>query len=406
VTGDPLDDTGWQRLLAAARRKLERTAGDVVGSIGIRNPTEAERRVIIGITGRYRGADVAHLRVDLTDIDQALHERHGIGLLAVLARRDGPVRNRPAERAEEQQARAAALTEAERRCRHRDQPWFGRWLESLEADGTATRLVRRGEADQLGWAAEVLNRVPAQTVPLPVLAEWACGNTKALSGTALAGLVLRALALRDGVPTPANAEQRRALWESAGVVMDDLASQVLVLNLPTDDTHVVADWLRDAAGFGIPFRLTLHQLTSNPVIVSAPEIYVCENPAVLRAAAGELAEDCSPLICTEGQPSAACHTLLTAARGRIHWRGDFDWTGLRTTATAMDRYPAAPWRMRTSDYLAALDTGDSEPLKGAAAASPWEPRLAEEMTRNGRAVMEERLIPGLLADLAVTPDRT
>jgi uncharacterized protein (TIGR02679 family) len=395
-----LADPGWQRLLAAARRKLERTQGELTGSVGLTKPTEAERRVVIGITGRHRSADATTLRVELSEMDDAVRDACGVSLPAALARQSGPVRNRKAERASEEVARGDALADARTRCgTHADAPWLEQWLAGLLADGTATRLVRRGEADQLGWAAEVLNRLPAADLPLPVLAEWSTGNTKALSGTILASLVLRALALRAEVPVPANAEQRRALWESAGVVVDDLASQVLVLNVPTEDTHVVADWLRDAAGFGIPFRLTLHQLSTDLLTVAAPDIYVCENPAVLRAAAAELGESSAPLICTEGQPSAACHKLLTAARGQIHWRGDFDWTGLRTTATAIDRYEATPWRMGTSDYLTALETGDSEPLKGTATTSPWEPRLAERMTEQGRAVMEERLIPTLLADL-------
>lgn len=395
-----LADPGWQRLLAAARRKLERTQGELTGSVGITKPTEAERRVVIGITGRHRGADVTTLRLELSEVDEAVRDACGVSLHAALARQGGPVRNRPAERASEEAARDDALADARARCReHATAPWFEQWLSSLLADGTATRLVRRGEADQLGWAAEVLNRLPASDLPLPVLAEWATGNTKALAGTTLATLVLRALALRAEVPVPANAEQRRALWESAGVVVDDLASQVLVLNLPTSDTHVVADWLRDAASFGIPFRLTLHQLSTDPLIVAAPDIYVCENPAVLRAAVAELGESSAPLICTEGQPSAACHKLLTAARGHIHWRGDFDWTGLRTTTAAIDRYAASPWRMSSAEYVTALETGDSEQLKGTAATSPWEPLLAEQMTAHGRAVMEERLIPTLLADL-------
>jgi uncharacterized protein (TIGR02679 family) len=394
-----LGDPGWERLLAAARRKLERTGGELSGSIGLSKPSEDERRVIIGITGRHRGADVASLRVDVSEVDEAIHDSYGVGLLAALATKDGPVRNRPAERAEEESARNAATADARARCVHSGTPWFEAWLNALLADGTATRLVRRGEADQLGWAAEVLNRLTAQDLPLPVLAEWATGNTKALSGTPLATLVLRALALREDRPAPANAEQRRALWESAGVVMDDLASQVLVLNLPAEDDHIVADWLRGAADFGIPFRLTLHQLTTDPLTLAAQDIYVCENPAVLRAAAAELAESCAPLICTEGQPSAACHRLLTAARGRIYWRGDFDWTGLRTTATAIARHGAIPWRMAATDYRTALETGDSEPLKGAPASSPWDLQLAAEMAEQGRAVMEERLIPTLLADL-------
>jgi uncharacterized protein (TIGR02679 family) len=146
--------------------------------------------------------------------------------------------------------------------------------------------------------------------------------------------------------------------------------------------------------------LTLHQLSIDPLTPAGKDIFVCENPAVLRAAAGELAESCAPLICTEGQPSAAFHKLLTAAKGTVHWRGDFDWTGLRTTAMARERYSAQPWRMSHDDYLAALESGDSEPLKGAAAASPWEPGLAAAMAEHGRAVMEERLIPDLLQDLA------
>lgn len=35
---------------------------------------------------------------------------------------------------------------------------------------------------------------------------------------------------------------------------------------------------------------------------------------------------------------------------------------------------AATWRMSTADYLAALEMGDSEPLRSAVATSPWEPR--------------------------------
>jgi hypothetical protein len=52
VIDELLADPGWQRLLAAARRKLERTQGELTGSVGIAKPAEAERRVVIGITGR------------------------------------------------------------------------------------------------------------------------------------------------------------------------------------------------------------------------------------------------------------------------------------------------------------------------------------------------------------------
>ncbi|MPZ80535.1 MAG: TIGR02679 family protein [Actinophytocola sp.] len=394
-----VDDPAWDRLLAAARRKLEKSAGRLDGSVGLTQPTDAERRIIIGATGQYRSAEVKTLRVDLVELDDALHDACGRGLLAVLAERDGPVRDRAAERADEAEARESALAQARRLCRHRAEPWFTMWLDAVGSDGTATRLVRRGEADVLGWAARVLDRLPATNLPLPALAEWATGNTKALTGTPLSAVVLRALAIRDGAAAPANRAEARARWESAGVIVDDLASQVLVLNLRAREDHIVANWLGDAAGFGVPFRLTLHQLNIDPLTPVARDIYVCENPAVLRAAAGELGANSATLVCTEGQPSAACHALLARATGTIHWRGDFDWTGLRTTATAIARHTARPWRMTTQEYLAALETGDSETLKGPPATSPWEPRLAEALTEHRRAIMEERLIPQLLNDL-------
>lgn len=215
-----LHDPGWRRLLAAARRKLERTSGELTGTIGLGDPTDAERRVVIGITGRHRSADVRTLRVDLTELDRALGDCCGAGLLAVLARQGGPVRDRAAEHADEAETRTDALAQARSRCpRHRDEQWFTTWLDGMAEDGTATRLLRRGEADQLAWAAQVLNHLPEAGTPLPVLAERATGNTKALTGTPLATLVLRALALRGGVPAPTGRAEARARWEAAGVIV-------------------------------------------------------------------------------------------------------------------------------------------------------------------------------------------
>lgn len=399
---DGLREPAWTRLLALARRRLERDGGDLNGSITLTAPSEEERRLVIGMTGMHRPAGAKSVKISLQVLDEAVFREFEVSLVAALARLHGPVRNRPAERADEAAARVAASADARRRVgRHASEAWFETYLGQLEMDGTLTRLVRRGDADQLGWACEVLALLPAQSISIPVLAERATGNTKALSGTPIATLVLRALAVRDDAAAPTSAADRRTRWEAAGVVPDDLSSQVLVLNLRPVQDHVVADWLRGAADFGIPFRLTLHQLTGDPLTVKARNIYVCENPAVLRAAAAELGEQSAPLICTEGQPSAACLRLLGRADGTIHWRGDFDWTGLRTTAAAVIRDEAVPWRMSAVDYLTALDAplAETEALKGAPAPSPWDPELADLMAARGRAVMEERMIPELLADL-------
>ncbi len=427
---DELRGEGWTRLLAAARRRLERTGGVLDGDIGLARPSEAERRTVIGITGRYRPETAKRLAVPLSDLDGYLHDCYGTGLLTTLGRLHGPLRDRPAERADEDTCREQALKNA-RSSRLAGQGWFAAWLERIAADGTLTRLVRRGDAPLLDAAVRVLERLPGDRdrfpglperfpgdrdrlsahpgtrdgLPLPVLAEWATGDTKALvPGTPLEQLVLRALAQRTGggPVVPRERAGRRALWESAGAIADDLASQVLVLNIGAEGSAVVCDWLRDAADFGIPFRLTLHQLATAPVVPAARTVFVCENPAVLRAAAGELQDAGAALVCTEGVPSAACHKLLgdaVRAGVRLHWRADFDWAGLRITADAMARHGARPWRMTTADYTAALSKGESTPLAGPPAASPWDPELARAMAKSGSAVMEERLLPALLSDL-------
>lgn len=407
---DELRGEGWTRLLAAARRRLERTGGTLDGDIGLAGPSEAERRTVIGITGRYRPETAQRLAVPLNDLDVYLHDRYGTDLLTILGRLHGPLRDRPAERAGEDTCRGQALKSA-RSSPLAGQEWFTAWLERMAADGTLTRLVRRGDALLLDAAVRVLERLlsgsgrGSRVLPLPVLAEWATGDTKALvPGAPLEQLVLRALAQRggDSSAVPRERAGRRALWESAGAIADDLASQVLVLNIGAEGDTVVCDWLCDAADFGIPFRLTLHQLATDPVVPAARSIFVCENPAVLRAAAGELQDTSAALVCTEGVPSAACHKLLgdaVRAGARLYWRADFDWTGLRITAGAVARHGARPWRMTAADYTAALGRGESTPLARPPAASPWDPELARAMEESGSTVMEERLLPTLLSDL-------
>jgi uncharacterized protein (TIGR02679 family) len=396
----PLRADGWGRLLAAARRRLEQTGGSPDGSIGLRSPSDAERRIVIGITGSHRSANASHIRVPLRAVEAWLRRNVGAGLTETLTIMDGrPLDDRAGDRRRETSARDAALALA-MRSRHASTPWYEEWLASITRDGTLTRIVRRG--GELAAAVTVLDALPtdarpAEVVPLPVLAEQAVGDTKALSGTPLAALVLRALALRYASPAPSTAEEVRTLWEVVGVIVDDLASQVLVLNMPATG-GALAGWLSSATREALPFRVTLQQLMASPVVIDVPAVYVCENPAVLRAAATVLGAACAPLVCTEGVPSVACSRLLEAAGpATIHWRNDLDWPGLRMTAQAIKRFGALPWRMSTADYLAAAD--DGAPLTGTPVASPWDDSLAEAMREAGRSVMEERLLSRLLADL-------
>jgi uncharacterized protein (TIGR02679 family) len=408
MTGELAELRGeaWARLLAKARKSLESSGGALDRSIGLPAPADSERRLVIGITGQYRPETARRLTVGLADLDAALRQRYGTGLREALEALDGPLRDRPVEREREAREREVLVSAAAGSVLAAE-PWYQAWLSALRADGSLTRLVRRHDQLMLDQAIRILEflhgRDPGEPVPLPVLAERFTGDTKALlAGGPLATLVLRALAARSGMDSvPRDRAGQRALWETAGAIADDLASQVLVLNTPCDGDDMVSGWLNDAARSGMPFRLTLQQAAR----VGAPavdNIYVCENPAVLRVAAAELGAASAALVCTEGVPSAACHAMLGKAVSRgatLHWRADFDWVGLRLVAAAIAKYGARPWRMAARDYRGALAAGETTALAGPKAASPWDPRLALLMAERGRAVMEERLIETLVADL-------
>lgn len=59
--------------------------------------------------------------------------------------------------------------------------------------------------------------------------------------------------------------ERRDLWDRAGVLVDDLASPVLVLNLPAE-ADGLGEWLTGAARYGTPFQVTLHQLAPDRTV--------------------------------------------------------------------------------------------------------------------------------------------
>jgi hypothetical protein len=86
--------------------------------------------------------------------------------------------------------------------------------------------------------------VDAAPLPLPVLADTVTRDTKALNKGTPVTLVLRALAEKAELPPPGNAEEIRDLWDRCGVVVDDLASRVLVLNLPARGDGL-GTWLTD-----------------------------------------------------------------------------------------------------------------------------------------------------------------
>ncbi|GLY90403.1 TIGR02679 family protein [Actinoallomurus iriomotensis] len=393
----------YRRLLDRARDRLERRGGSLSGTISLADPTHDERRALDGLLGGARRPGAGSTSVELTRLDAAVRTSCGLSLAELLETVFGrPLSDRPAEKAAKEAARAELLRLAEESPLYASADWFRDWAG---ARGRLARLVTRDDAHLFADAVAVLERLESSTgtVELTTLADEVTGDTKALGPRSpLSRLVLDALARRVRVPRPETAEECRRLWEVFGVSPDDLASRVLVLNLPAEGAGL-GEWLTGAARYGTPFPVTLNQLRKHPVTAARPVVYVCENPTIVRRAAAELGAAAPPLLCTEGLPSLAFHRLastVTTGGGTLRYHGDFDWPGLAIAHAVMRRHGAEPWRMSAADYLAGVRGADRHlPLKGRESPSPWAPDLATTMAGTGLVVSEETVADRLIADL-------
>ena len=160
----------------------------------------------------------------------------------------------------------------------RAQPALTSWVSGLQRAGLARGSVARVR-HELTCALHVVAELPASGIPLPVFADDVLGETHALDEQTLcAGLVLRALAAIHDVPPPVDAQQRRALWERAGVAEDELSSTgVIGGRVPG---RAVMMWVSpDPAGVcwaaGEAAVLTLRQVRTGDRGVTSPAMPGC-----------------------------------------------------------------------------------------------------------------------------------
>jgi uncharacterized protein (TIGR02679 family) len=330
---------GPEKVLAAARRRLEAGHGMAGRPLRVQltQPERDQVGRVLGITWSQSGRPVGA---------RALAEAVsflGADLDSLLAATGGPVRDLRAARAASRQdaaneraAAAQALTRAGVPAATAD-AWLSRRGLPAAGSGQLLELAAR--------CAEVSRHLPGPggpTMLLTVLAASALGEPHALDrGSPVAAGVLRLL----GREVPASAESWRTAWEEHGVVCDPVSSRVLVLNLRLRGNAACAR-LTEAAG-PEPLWLTWRSLTGG-FRTDDPDVYVCENPSVLIAAADELDTRSLPLVCTNGRPSAAALRLLTglATTGTtLHIRADDDPSGQEIVARLQVAIPGLNlWR--------------------------------------------------------------
>lgn len=368
------------------------------------DPSEAERDALERLTGR-RPSAAGSISIEVATLERIVATA-GIApdLRSLVEALRGPVVDQAALAAAEH-ARWAELHERLRSDAAQLHPALEVWAEDLVGSGLLRRLA--GDPDgavELGrQALTVLGRLPAEAVPLSQLAATALGDSHALDDdTALSTVVLRGIESLTGLPRrDRSAAERRALWARVGVLLDELSAPVLVLGLRPAGSGLLDRTLRDHAEVGEPCRITLRTLVRHPADWAAlvgQRVLVCENPTVIAAVAERCGPAAPPMVCTDGQPSAAVQTLLgqvARAGAELAFHTDFDGGGIRIANLLVDRFGARPWRMSRGDYeAAAAEAG--RPLGATPPAASWDPELTPAIVARGRAVHEEQLLDGLV----------
>lgn len=380
-------------LWSETHRRLSR--GSAVSSISLRGLTDDQRHALAELLGSERMPPV-DTRIPLSRLREALEP---LDLEVVLTELVGPVDNARLAQQRAVEERRALWDWLEAHPLLTERPALRTWASRLQSEPIAGAVAKHLLQDTM----TVLEALPADRLPLPVLAQRCLGDPHVLDEGRLPNLVLRALAHEAGLPEPADAEAKRRIWETAGVVRDDLSSTVLVAGLAPEGDTFLARILRAARECGEAVPITLAHLKRGPdaFAPAGTVVFVVENPAIMQVALDRFGAAVSPLVCVSGRLHVAARTLLrslaeTGAELRYH--GDFDPAGIGIAADVIDSFGARPWRMGEADYSAALGPGPSiDPV--AVPETPWDEDLCQSMRREAIAVYEEAVLDDLLADL-------
>jgi uncharacterized protein (TIGR02679 family) len=411
-----LGGTELASLRLRMRRYFERVDNGAAGDIlRLTQLNATEHEVLTLLTGRPSRPSRS-VQIDVRQLDTSLFNA-GIAdsLRTALELIDGPIVNRTVYRNSLQAQWNSVLS-----LSHCHIALSG-WLQAPAAIRLLKRLSRQDPTAArrlLERADIVLRRLPTDGVPLSQLAAETLGNAHALdSGEPTATIILAAwrhlenrndpgvTSSEDDNDDPQNNlrpldERVRDIWARAGVLINELARPVLLLNLPVAGNGVVTGIS------GEPGYLSLRRLLRMPPAwaVNGVTVFVCENPNLVAIAADRLGANSAPLVCTDGMPAAAQRTLLTQLKhtgARLMYHGDFDWPGLQIGNHMMHTWQAQPWRFGAMDYEAAVTSAPlaRHNLSNACVAASWDTDLKPIMQRCGIAIAEEAVAASLIEDL-------
>ena len=358
---------GPSKVIEEVRRRIAKR-GVVRGEIKV-ELTESERREVGKLLGLPWVTSGRGISVD--PLEKALAGRSVT--LRSLAETQGKLDDLQVLNARKQAERESELREALCSLSAAGIPsTVAQWFLKLRARPRAGSGRLKRQADLVSDIWKKLPTAGQGSVSLPVFAAAVLVDPHALDkdtelGRAVAVLIAGYTAFEAdpdvdlaGRVTPGTitaSETWRTTWAARGIACDEVSSLVLCLNLTLTGTASAVPIAAAAAAVGEPVWLT-HRSLRGPwsPAPTVDMVYVCENPAVVEAAAEHYGAGCAPLVCTYGWPSSAALELiigLERAGAQLHVRADDDSAGQKIVALLREYAPGSRlWRFELRETTA------------------------------------------------------
>ncbi|WP_003540483.1 TIGR02679 family protein [Desulfotomaculum nigrificans] len=412
---DYLRQPCFEKLFSLARKKIQSLNG-LRGAVTLDNLSPVDQDLISGFLGK-NCLGRTRLKIPLLEIDEVLKNsplEMGLYPFLELYFNERILTNQEISATREHRWAQffAQLQEQAQTPVTQDwlaQLWQGtgsgyRTLLALYQDNPQAAL---DEASICVKALDYLATHPGENLRIPVFAAKLTGDPHALDLENSLGRLLYygLLHFLDKPETDYTAEGKRTLFREAGLLDDDVSSNVLVAGLRVcqDDPRFTIFDVANATGS--PLILPLRFLAMPTRWQPGQKVYMTENPAVFSTVLDVYpATSLPPIICGSGQPSVAALTLLdqlVQAGCIIYYSGDFDLKGLEIAIRLAQRYKQnfRPWCYDNETYLGV-------PRGKPAAANqinnlrkldvPWDKQLVHRMLERKLFVYQESFIDKLI----------
>lgn len=393
----------WQELA----RRLSR--GDQPSSLSLNNLEATQQQAIADLLGLDR-LPGSKMRLSMARLIAACNFDSTEQLKAVAEAVAGPIVDRKKEREQQQRIKSELwqwLEDELLKLPFVNADVARHWIDQQRNKGVSYHRLKEYR-HRYQRMLTVLMRLPADGVSLAVLAADVLGDPHALDSTSSLGrLCIDAYCGLNQIPRDRKAISLRRQWGWAGVTLDGVSSNVLVLGLRTSVDQKHSEWLQHSAECHEPVLLTYRQLTRWPMkaLSTSQKAIVVENPSIIEAAAAA-GLSTVPLICSAGQPTVAVQSLvkqLATGGAEILQHADFDPAGIHITRWFQTHAATTPWKMTAQDYLQAVRSIKSpipQPDQQAIPDTPWDLPLSQAMQQQGIYVSEEQVREELLTKIA------